>query len=147
MGTTRHVNVLSWRFVSHVQYPITYLGRLLVKQIRIHGSSLLWTCGSRCIDTVGCLHLTVSFPLGFDIGWSNGLSYGSCTMHSLHTRRLMSPNAIFVQRSAKRWGCLLSYSQAEPGRELTQPRKHLLAEPCTIAVCVRKRSSSAEVII
>ena len=26
---------------------------------------------------------------------------------------------------------MLSYSQAEPGRELTQPRKHLLAEPCT----------------
>ena len=36
-----------------------------------------------------------------------------------------------VQRSAKRRGCLLSYSQAEPGRELTQPRKHLLAEPCS----------------
>ena len=35
-----------------------------------------------------------------------------------------------VQRLAKRRGCLLSYSQAEPGRELTQPRKHLLAEPC-----------------
>ena len=26
---------------------------------------------------------------------------------------------------------MLSYSQAEPGRELTQPRKHLLAEPCS----------------
>ena len=35
-----------------------------------------------------------------------------------------------LQRSAKRRGCLLSYSQAEPGRELMQPRKHLLAEPC-----------------
>ena len=36
-----------------------------------------------------------------------------------------------LQRSAKRRGCLLSYSQAEPGRELTQPRKHLLAKLCT----------------
>ena len=35
-----------------------------------------------------------------------------------------------VQRSAKRWGCLLSYSQADPGRELTQPRPRLLAQPC-----------------
>ena len=31
---------------------------------------------------------------------------------------------------AMRRGCLLSYSQAEPEKELTQPRKHLLAEPC-----------------
>ena len=30
----------------------------------------------------------------------------------------------------KKDGCLLSYSQAEPGRELTQPSPHLLAEPC-----------------
>ena len=37
---------------------------------------------------------------------------------------------IYVQGSAKRWGCLLSYSQAEPGRELTQPSYRLLAEPC-----------------
>ena len=36
-----------------------------------------------------------------------------------------------VQRLAKRCGCLLSYSQAEPGRELTQPSPRLLAEPCT----------------
>ena len=35
-----------------------------------------------------------------------------------------------LQRSAKRRGCLLSYSQAEPGRELTQPSPRLLAEPC-----------------
>ena len=35
-----------------------------------------------------------------------------------------------LQRSAKRRGCLLSYSQAEPGRELTQPSPCLLAEPC-----------------
>ena len=32
-----------------------------------------------------------------------------------------------VQRWAKRRGCLLSYSQAEPGRE---PSPRLLAEPC-----------------
>ena len=37
-----------------------------------------------------------------------------------------------VHRSAKRRGCLLSYSQAEPGRELTQPSPRLLAEPCTV---------------
>ena len=35
-----------------------------------------------------------------------------------------------IQRSAKRRGCLLSYSQAEPGRELTQPSPCLFAEPC-----------------
>ena len=35
-----------------------------------------------------------------------------------------------VQRSAKRRGCLLSYSRAEPGRKLTQPSPSLLAEPC-----------------
>ena len=35
-----------------------------------------------------------------------------------------------VQRLAKRRGCLLSYGQAEPGIELTPPRKRLLAEPC-----------------
>ena len=32
---------------------------------------------------------------------------------------------LYIQRSAKRHGCLLSYSEAEPGRELTQLRKHL----------------------
>ena len=31
-----------------------------------------------------------------------------------------------VQRSAKRRGCLLRYSQAEPGRELTQPSPRIL---------------------
>ena len=41
------------------------------------------------------------------------------------------PICVPVQRSAKRRGCLLSYSQAEPGRELTQPSPRLLAEPCT----------------
>ena len=44
----------------------------------------------------------------------------------VHELSLMS-----VQRPAKRRGCLLSYSQAEPGRELSNlasPR--LLAEPC-----------------
>ena len=38
-----------------------------------------------------------------------------------------------VQRSAKRRGCLISYSQAEPGRDLTQPSSCLLAEPCRLA--------------
>ena len=32
---------------------------------------------------------------------------------------------------------MLSYSQAEPGRELTQPRKHLLAEPCILSYGVQ----------
>ena len=41
-----------------------------------------------------------------------------------------------VQRSAKRRGCLLSYSQAEPGRELTQPSPRLLAEPCTSGMII-----------
>ena len=45
-----------------------------------------------------------------------------------------APPRYVVQRSAKRRGCLLSYSQAEPGRESTQPRKHLLAEPCSSKV-------------
>ena len=38
-----------------------------------------------------------------------------------------------IQRSAKRRGCLLSYSQTEPGRELTQPRKHLLPSPVDLS--------------
>ena len=37
-----------------------------------------------------------------------------------------------IAGSAKRRGCLLSYSQAELGRELTQPSSRLLAEPCTL---------------
>ena len=40
-----------------------------------------------------------------------------------------------MQKSAKRRGCLQSYSQAEPGRELMQPRKHVLAEPGSIDQC------------
>ena len=39
-------------------------------------------------------------------------------------------DACILQGSAKRRGCLLSHSQAEPGRELTQPSPCLLAEPC-----------------
>ena len=39
-----------------------------------------------------------------------------------------------LQRMAKRCGGMISYSQAEPARELTQPRKHLLAEPCTVTL-------------
>ena len=37
---------------------------------------------------------------------------------------------VVLQRSKKRCGCLLSYSQAEPGREFTQTSPRLLAEPC-----------------
>ena len=43
------------------------------------------------------------------------------------------PESYRLQSSAKRRGCLLSYSQAEPGRELTQPNPCLLAQPCTYA--------------
>ena len=39
-----------------------------------------------------------------------------------------------IKSSAKRLGCLLSYSQAEPGRELTQPSPCLLAEPCSTEI-------------
>ena len=44
---------------------------------------------------------------------------------------MFDANSLHVQRSAKRRGCLLSYSQAEPGRALTQPSPRLLAEPCS----------------
>ena len=49
--------------------------------------------------------------------------------HAVHWRDLYRMD---MQRLAKRRGFLLSYSQSEPRRALTQqPRKHLLAEPCT----------------
>ena len=65
----------------------------------------------------------------------------SCVMHRMEEVPKQNvdefhPNVKFwiscpvVQRSTKRRGCLQSYSQAEPGRELTQPRRHLFAEPC-----------------
>ena len=37
-----------------------------------------------------------------------------------------------LQRSAKRRGCLLNYSQAEPGGQSRQPMLYLLAEPCRV---------------
>ena len=71
----------------------------------------------------GCANLvtlltsqSASMPICRQPGCSNALFWAGVFKH--------------VQRSAKRRGCLLSYSQAEAGRELTQPRKHLLAEPC-----------------
>ena len=51
----------------------------------------------------------------------------------------------FVQRSVKKRGCLLSYSQAEPGRELTQPSPRLLAEPCTPYCKYRDRQKGVAV--
>ena len=48
-----------------------------------------------------------------------------------------------LQRSAKRRGCLISYSQAEPGRELTQPSPRLLAKPCMFGVLGSTPSLSA----
>ena len=54
------------------------------------------------------------------------------TVHTLVFTHIQYQKLVIeVQRSAKRRGCLLSYSQAEPGRELTQPSPRLLAEPCT----------------
>ena len=47
-------------------------------------------------------------------------------------RKIVFKYTHLIQRSAKRRGCLLSCSQAEPGRELTQPIPRLLAELCTI---------------
>ena len=44
----------------------------------------------------------------------------------------MTGLAFSITEIGKRRGCLLSYSQAEPGRELTQPSPHILAEPCTV---------------
>ena len=58
-----------------------------------------------------------------------------------------------VQRSVKWRGCLLSYSQAEPGRELTQPSLCVSVEPCTPILeqiihrfreCCRKSRAEAE---
>ena len=43
-----------------------------------------------------------------------------------------------IQRSAKRRGCLLTYSQAKPRRKLTQPSPRLIAEPC-IWICIYLR--------
>ena len=51
-----------------------------------------------------------------------------------------------VQRSAKRRGCLLSYSQAEPGRELTQPSPCLLAEPCIYIGTARCSNSLCKIL-
>ena len=55
-----------------------------------------------------------------------------CRDARLHLKTAVRGSAQRLQRSAKRRGCLLSYSHAEPGRELTQPGKHLLAEPCIL---------------
>ena len=46
-------------------------------------------------------------------------SASTCLEHSRNLGSTLLATA--VQGSAKRRGCLLSYSQAEPGRELTQP--------------------------
>ena len=38
--------------------------------------------------------------------------------------------SVIYRDGQKRWGCLLSYSQAQPGRDITQPSLRLLAKPC-----------------
>ena len=50
-----------------------------------------------------------------------------------------------VQRSAKRCGCLPSYSLAEPERELAKPRNHHLAEPCITSLLLK--GSDKKIII
>ena len=49
--------------------------------------------------------------------------YAAQSAHSIHIRLTFNS----VQRLAERRACLLSYSQAEPGRESTQPSPRLLA--------------------
>ena len=44
----------------------------------------------------------------------------------------MTLRQVMYRDRQKRRCCLLSYSQAEPGRVLTQPSLRLLAEPCTM---------------
>ena len=57
--------------------------------------------------------------------------WSSSDIHMLHlSLKRCHSSWGYLQRSAKRRGCLLSYSQAEPGGELTQPSPRLLAEPC-----------------
>ena len=62
----------------------------------------------------------------------------SCINHdfdgNLQPCSVRSNRGVDIQRSAKRRGCLLSYSQAEPGRKLTQPSPRLLAEPCSSGI-------------
>ena len=55
-------------------------------------------------------------PLG-QIDWRNPITWKNiqACFYCLH------PSYPLLQRSAKRRGCFLSHSQAEPGRELTQP--------------------------
>ena len=86
----------------------------------IGGKNAGWRINS-CIGFVG------SFPTG---RWAVvATTYRSASSCNACKPKSILPKAL--QGSAKRRGCLLSYSQAEPGRDLTQPRKHLLAEPCT----------------
>ena len=42
---------------------------------------------------------------------------------------------------------LLSMTQANPGRKFSQPRAHLLAEPCTVYVGVAKSSKIDETLL
>ena len=49
----------------------------------------------------------------------------------------VSSDCLIYRVQQKRRGCLLSYSQAEPERELTQPSPRLLAEPCKVHLLAR----------
>ena len=96
--------------------------------------------GSPPVNFVG-LHRALRFENKIEVGnkfksklrkreLGGFLPYSSTNPGFDHYRTLWQP--LYRDRQ-KRHGCLLSYSQAEPGRELTQPRKHLLAEPCTFS--------------
>ena len=77
------------------------------------GASSLWTNGLHMVYFIENCTTIMSFPsLVSETQWKD------------------------VQRSAKRRGCLLSNSQAEPGRELTQPSTCLSADACTETLSV-----------
>ena len=63
-----------------------------------------------------------------------GLKELTTAVHNIHLFSIVAPaiQSLYRDRQRKR-GCLLSYSQTEPVRALSQPRKHLLAEPCSIS--------------
>ena len=105
---------------NHKRLPRRQIPRCLTKRATVE-------------QLVGMHH--ISYPEGTffqHFSWSNSLlpiSHGILNDSSSSCQATCN-----VQRSAKRRGCLLSHSQAEPGRELTQPRKHLLAEPLTFGI-------------
>ena len=87
---------------------------------------------SKDVDSLRC----ISIPAGLKEPFSWLLYAYVYLAFSSHVGNFSEGKSVVdlpnVQRSAKRRGCLLSYSQAEPGRELIQPSPRLLAEPCIV---------------